>query len=456
MIRESKWMTAWLLLLVPLAGLSTDGSPVRLSLQSACRYALEHSVNVQNAELDIRKARKKIWETTAIGLPRVEGSISYQNMLDIPTTLIPAKIFDPGAPEGEFLEMKFGTQHNATYEVTASQLLFQGSWFVALQASRVFFQLSQDALKKTWVDVRERVSRSYYLVLLSRRIRDNLQENRETLDQILRETRAMNRAGFLEDTAVDQIRILKMKIRYQLEAVKRQNRNTERLLKYQMGMPLEQKIQLTQSLDDFLEKLDYREWMERKTDVRDNIDYKVLNTRVKSQELMVRKEKSEYLPSVSAFFSYSRNAMRDRFNFLNSDESWFPSTILGINISVPVFQSGMKAARVRQAEMELEKIKNQRADVRKGLKLRMADARSSFAAAYGELKSSGENLKLARRIYRKNQVKFSKGMTSSLELSQTHNQYLEAQTTRVNAVYSFLTAHLALKKSLNELQEIEK
>ena len=102
------------------------------SLKEAQDYAVVHSTETENARLDVQMARKKTWETTAIGLPQISASVSYTNMLKIPTTLIPAKFFDPDAGENEFIDVKFGTQHNASLELTATQLIFNGSYIVGL------------------------------------------------------------------------------------------------------------------------------------------------------------------------------------------------------------------------------------------------------------------------------------------------------------------------------------
>jgi outer membrane protein TolC len=421
------------------------------SLQEVCDYAINHNNRVGNARLDVDIAKKKIWETTAIGLPQINAKITYQDMLDIPTTLIPARIFDPKADKDEFMEMKFGTQHNASYELTVSQLVLQGSYFVALQASKVFLQLSVNSLRKTEIEIKDAVSKSYFLVLLSRRIRKNLKSNMEILQRILYETTEINKAGFIEDTDVDQIKITYLKLKYQLETIRRQIRNSERLLKYQMGLDLDSEITLKEDLDQILRKIDYNEMMEKDSDFTSNINFLTVETLEKSQELLLKKEKSDYLPNISAFFSYKKSAMRDQFNFFNADEKWFPSTIAGININIPIFTSGMRAAKITQAKMELKKVKNQKADVLNGLKLSLADARSKFASAFGDLKSSKEHLALAKRIFEKTQLKFKKGLVSSMELSQTHNQYLDAQTKNANFIYSFLAARLALRKELNQL-----
>jgi len=425
--------------------------PAVFSLEDACRHALEHSNQMKNARLDIGMARKKIWETTALGLPQVSGSLSYQNMLEIPTTLVPARIFDPGAGVDDYLELKFGTQHNASFEVSASQLIFQGSYFVALQASRVFLQLSKNQFEKTRIEIKETVSRSYYLVLLSEGLGQRLEENLRIMQDIHRETDALYQAGFLEKTDVDQVMITLLTLRHQLDTVRRQIRNTRRLLKFQMGVELDRPIRLTGDLDSFVEQLDFPSLMEAGTDVTENIDYRILDTQERSQALLLKKEKAEYLPGMSAFFSYTGNAMRNQFNFFTSDEKWFPSAILGFNINIPLFTSGMKRAQVKQAELALRKVQNQKKDVLDSLKLGLARARSEYATSYGQYLSSAENLRLASRIFEKTKIKYQKGMASSLQLSQIHNQYLAAQSQHLNDMYNLLSARLGLRKALNQL-----
>jgi outer membrane protein TolC len=421
------------------------------SLQEAVDFALEYSSRVKNARLDINIAQKKIWETTALGLPQINATVSYQDMTQIPTTLIPAQIFDPDAKLGEFIEMRFGTQHNATVEVMATQLVFQGSYFVALRASRTFLQLSKNNLLKSKIDVKEMVSKTYYIIVLGEETRKNLQANLENIDRTLFETSELHKAGFAEDTDVDQLKITKIRLENSLRSINRQIESSYELLKFQMGYDLSREIELTENLDQVLAEINPSSAGGTKLEIEKHIDFQIASTQERAQLLTLKKEQSDHWPNVSAYVTHRQSAMRDKFNFLEGDEKWFPSTVIGININIPIFASGAQNARIQQAKMELKKARNMKKDVISGLQIGHRKAKSDFYNSREKLKYAEENQRLAERILEKTREKLKRGITSSFEFTQIYSQYLTAQADYINAAFELLNAKLALDKAVSKL-----
>jgi len=428
-----------------------EGDILQLSLKGAQDYAVKHNTATQNARLDVTGARKKIWETTASGLPQVRANVSYRNNLSIATTLIPAKFFDSEAGDDEFEPVKFGTQHNAVLELSVSQLIFSGSYLVGLQASRTYLQLSREQLYKSEIDVKEAAAGTYYLILLAERNKEILQANLENVKKTLYETRELHKAGFAEDTDADQLQLTVTELENGTRSIDRQIVVAYNLLKFQMGFDLKKEIRLTQTLEEILKEIDSKELLTEPLNLFNHIDYRMMDTQEKSMELLLRREKTEYLPTISAFFSYNRMAMRNSFNFFDKDQQWFPSTVVGINIDIPVFFSGSRPAKIAQARINLQKARNQKKQVEDGLHLEMIQARSTFSDALDRKRSSEENVKLAKRIYDKTLEKYGKGMASSLELTQVHNQYLTAESDYTTAVVELLNAGIRLDKVLSRL-----
>lgn len=422
------------------------------SLKEAQQYAVNHSAETKNARLDVAIAKKKIWETTAMGLPQINASLSYQNMLKLPTTLIPAQIFDPDAEPGTFLELQFGTQHNASFDITATQLIFQGSYIVALQASKVFLQLSKNSLAKSEIEIKAAVTNTYYLILLAQYTQEILEASLKNLEKNFFEIKEMYKAGFMEDTDVDQMQLSITDLKNSIKSIQRQIRITYRLLKFQMGMDLEKEIGLSDSLDSILSHIEAEVLLNLPFDYEKHIDFRLLDTQEKSRALLLKKEKADFLPSISAFMTHTQNAMRNEFNFFKkTDEKWFASTIIGVSINIPIFSSGMRSARVKQAKLELDKIKESKHKLIDGLKLDLQRARSEFINAREKSANMEKNVVLAKKIYDKTMIKYREGVSSSLELTQTHNQYLSAQTNHIQAVIELLTAKTKLDKVLNRL-----
>lgn len=441
-----------LLLLAGAAGAAgADDAPLAFTLKEAQAYAVRHSTETRNARIDVAMAHKKIWETTAGGLPQVSAALSYRDNLKIPTTLIPAKFLDPDAAEGEFIGLKFGTQHNATLELTASQLVFNGSYIVALRAAQVYLQLARDQQEKREIDVRQAVAATYQLVLLAEENRRILASSLENMRRTLDETTAMHQAGFSEATAVDQLQLAVSDLENTLDTTGRQIEAAYRVLKLQMGLDQERRVTLRDTLASILEAMDAEPPPAEDPAPAGHIDLRIVGAQERSMSLLLQREKAEYLPSVTAFLSLSQSAMRDRFDFTRRRGEWFPAAILGLNLSVPVFTSGLRPARVAQARLELEKTRNLKKQVADGLQVARVQARSDFAAAREREANTARLVALARRILDDTRFKFSQGLVTTMELTQAHNQYLNAEAGHAQAIVQLLDARLRLDKALNRL-----
>lgn len=433
-------------------GAAEDTGPeLRCSLKAAQDYAVKFSTETRNARLDVAQAKKKIWETTASGLPQLNATLSYRDSLKIPTTLIPARFLDPDAAEGEFIGLKFGTQHNASVDVTASQLVFNGSYFVALQASKVYLQLARNQQEKKEIDIRETVARTYHLVLLAEKNRQILGSSLENLRRTWQETDALHRAGFLEATAADQLQLAVSDLENTLATTERQIETAYRLLKLQMGVDQARSLILTDTISSMMAAMDAGLPAPESFELSRHIDFRVMETQERSLAMLLKREQAEYLPTLTAFLSLSQSAMRDRFNFFNRGGDWFPATILGFNLSVPVFTSGLRPARVAQARLELEKAQNLKKQVADGLQLAVAQARSDFAAALEREKNTARMVDLAQRIFDDTRSKFGQGLATSMELTQAHSQYLNAESGHSQAQVQLLDARIRLDKTLNRL-----
>lgn len=417
------------------------------SLQQAREYALQHNINVENAQLDVEKSKKKVWETTAIGLPQVNSSLSYNNNIDLPTQLIPGEFF--GQP-GQFVEVQFGTQHNATASVSANQLVFSGPYIIGLQASKTFLEISEQQRVKTNIETKHSVTQAYYSILVASENVKVLEKSRKNLEDLLNETKATFEQGLVDETAVDQMQINLSNVENQINMLQRQVEVGKALLKFHMGMPVETEITLSDSLLGILDQIKLKDLAGQQFDVNTHIDYKIINTQEQVNVLQMRREKTEYLPTISAFYSHQQNAMREKFNYFESnDDNWFESNVVGLQIDMPIFSSGSRLSKVQQAQIELEKTQNMKRQVEQSLKMNVKQARTEYMSALEKYYTQKSSLELSQKIYNRSMKQFKAGMSSSNELTQNHNQMLNTQSAYFQAIFELLNSKNKLDKALN-------
>ncbi|MBM3295681.1 MAG: TolC family protein, partial [Candidatus Aminicenantes bacterium] len=331
--------------------LAAQDAPKAFSLRAAREFAVAHGYDTRKSDLDVVSAREKVRETVFGGFPQVSSNISYNNNLKLATSLIPN--FFEGKPE-EKIPIKFGTQHNASANIQVQQLVFSGSYIVGLQTSRLYRELAEQGFERTSLAVKETVTKTYGLILVARENERILRATLDNLEKTLAEIRELHREGFVAETDADLVQMAVNQLGNGVEAVAAQVEIAHKLLKYQMGLDLEEKIELTDTLSDLLVRTDVAAALARAFKLEDNIDWKLLVSQERMSEQALKNEKARYWPTVSAFFTYQQNAFRDSFSFLSGGQRWFPLQILGVQVSLPVFRSGAQAARVVQAEVAAE------------------------------------------------------------------------------------------------------
>ncbi len=425
------------------------------SLQQAIDYAMENNFEIRNAKTDIKIARKKVIETRAIGLPHVNASVGYDYFIDIPTQLMPdfitpamvkvnQQIFGltpvvPVSGDPRMIEMRFGQTHNISAGLTATQLLFNGSYLVGLQASSAYVRLSQRKLEKLEKELKHTIAKAYYPIVI---IQENLLLLDSTLinlQEMLIETKAFQEEGFLEDTDIDQMGIMINDIQNTKKNLENTLEMATKNLKFQMGMPISLPIHLSEKIEILTEKVINLALDTDMYNVENHQDYKYLQAAKALAMLDVKNKKAALLPTLSAYFNYQEKAMRDEFNFFDSDKDWFPTQVVGAKLNIPIFQSWQSRAQIQQKQLELEKIKVQEMQLKEALSLKYENTKSNLSYSLDVFYNKELKKKQAKRIYQKTKIKFKAGMASSLDLSQTFNQYLQAQMEYLTAMMTLLT-----------------
>lgn len=427
-------------------GIAAQEDSLSFSLEKATQFAMANSYVLQNTSQDIVLAQKKVWETVTTGLPQVSGSANYNMFLNLPVSLLPGEFF--GEPPGTYIPVKFGQDFNSDFGLTVSQLIFDGSYIVGVGASQLYLSLAEQANEKVEIDIRDAVSQAYYMVLISERYKVVMKENLENTQKLYEETKIYFENGFREEQDVDQLRILLKNAENEVLRSEREISISKIVLKYAMGYDLETEIQLTDNLNVFVlplvERLNSFQF-----EFNNHIDYRLANSNLQMNEKLLKLEKAAYLPKISSFYNYAKTAYGNEANLFKSD--WYPSSLIGFQATMQIFNSGQKRAKVQQAQIELDKANNDRKFAEITLQKDYLTASAEMESAIERFLNDRENRDLAKGILDKTQIKFNNGITSSAELSQIEAQYINTFQALVASTMQLLQADLKLKKAAGAL-----
>ncbi|MFD0794154.1 TolC family protein [Mucilaginibacter litoreus] len=417
------------------------------SVQDAVNYAYQHQNSVLNAALDMKSAEYKVKETTGIGLPQINGTASFTDYLKIPTTLLPGEFFN--AP-GTFIPVKFGVKYNSNLGVTANQILFNGSYLVGLKASKTYKELSARAYTRSKIEVNVNVTKAYYQVLVNNEQLRLIDANINQLKQQVEQTTAQNKQGFVEKIDVDRITVQYNNLLTNRENVIRLLALNYQLLKFQMGMPIENNLVLTDKLSDVaLDKSP--EVLSADTAFYHNrIEYALQETQKKLNELDVKNKKSQYLPTLSANASYAASYQNDSFKKLYSNN--FPSAYVGLSLNVPIFSGFQRKYQVRQSQIEVLKADNDLHNLKNALSLEANQASVNYLNGLQTLNNQKQSQALAQEVLRVAKIKYQQGVGSSIEVTQAQTALEDADNQYIQGLYDALVSKVDLDKAFGRIK----
>ncbi|MFY9242016.1 MAG: TolC family protein [Polaribacter sp.] len=441
---------------------------ITLSLEEAINFALENSYNAKVAKNDSRSAKEKVWETTAIGLPQINAKVDYQNFLKQPVSLLPAAAFDntsstvetvedffglqpnrqPTAPDG-FIPVVFGTQQNLNASVTLTQLLFDGSYLVGLQASKTFLKISKQAEEKTELITREAVVNAYGNVLITQNSISILKSNVNILEKNYNDAKKIYENGLNEEEDVEQLEITLGNLKNQLNSVQRMEEIAYQMLNLALGSPINTKLILTDTLDGLTTENIRLDLISETFNVNNHIDFRIAENNREGNRLNMKLEKSKYLPSLSAFVNYGSQAFSDSFTFFDSNQRWFQSSLLGVSLNVPIFSSFSRKAKVAQATIDLETADLRLEETKQRLDLLAKKAQNDYQFSIENYQTAKKNVGLAERIEKKQRIKFFEGLSSSFDLLQAQNQLYSQQQNYIQSMLDVISKKAALENALN-------
>ena len=422
--------------------------PESLTLNEAIEFGLSNNRSIINADREILKAKKERWKTITIGLPQVSSQINYQNFLEMPISLVPSEFF--GGKAGTFEELTFGTEQIMVGSVKMEQLLFDGSYLVGLEASRVYLKISENLFEKTNLEVKKLIVNTYTNVLIAKLNISFLEKNKIALEANLREITELFKTGFEEQETVEQTQLSLSQINNQLKYAKNLMKITQEMVKFIIGYPAEKKLILESELEDIFNEDVFFDLIPSINQIDNNIDIRIADNNVKSEELQFKYEKSKSLPKLSGFINQTYTGNSNNFTFTDSQQKWYGSSIVGLNLTIPLFSSFGRSAISQKAKISLDQAITLLTETQERIKIEVNAAYNDYQLSINNYFTEKENLRLAESIEKKNQNKFFEGVVQSFELRMAQMQLYSAQNNYVTAIQSVINKKTILETLLNK------
>lgn len=450
----SNTFRAGLLLVLTLYSIESVWAQAKpFSLNEAIQFATERNINVQNTKLDATSSEARIKEIKAVALPQANLSGQVLDNLAIQTVFLPAVFFDPKAPaDAAPIPARFGVQYSGSIQASVNQLLFDASYKIGLKAADAFRELSQKNVTASKIDVASQVAKAYYGVLVSEERIKLLDLNIGRLDSTLRETRELNKQGFVEKIDIDRLEVQANNLRTERQKVVNLIQLSYVLLKYQMGLDVNENIKLTDRIENLnIQELERSAQIEASNfDYTQRIEYSILQTQLKLASMDIENTQKQYYPRFSAFFNYGYNNGRNKIGDMFTSK-WFALSTVGVSMQAPIFDGFMKKYRLQQQRITLQKAQNGGQLLKNTIDLQIRQAQIMLQNNLQSLQTQKRNLDLAQEILRVTRIKYKEGVGSNIEVLNAEISSREAQTNYFSALLDFMLAKVDADKATGKL-----
>ena len=402
---------------------------LNLSLQEAQDYAVAQNRSLKNANLAVQKAYATRWQTIASMLPSVDMSWAYQSMMGY-------KMNFGGMP----IEMP----DNGTLGITAS-VGINGQAIVGALLNNTAIEMQKLNLEISEDNLRANVKSSYASVLVLEDVVKLLDSSLKNIENLAAMTQRSVEVGAAEQTTADQILVRVNTLKNNINANKRSTQLAINALKVLLNVPAETELTLTTQLSDMMSAEAIVALLGKDFVLENNLSYQTLAKNVELAKKNVHMAGWAYGPTIGVGYQYSEKdyfGKKEGFNMT-------PPNALSIQVSMPLWSSGKRAAGVVEKKIALEEARNTFEETADNLGIQNEQLRYNLQNAYETYTNEQENMSVTQRVFDNTSRKFQQGVASNLDLVNASNDLITAQSTYVQAVLTLVNAEVELEKFLN-------
>ena len=445
-----------LVLLAFLLGLTSVQAqqPVQLNLKDALTYALEANQTARKAKLDVENSQYQIDEVRSRALPQINGTASLTHNPLLQKSALP-NLFGPNPNPNETILVAFGQKWGSNAGISLTQNLFDKSVLTGLSAAKTTQEFYKLYAQLTEEQVIEQVATTYYQVLVQRQqigVLDSTIKNTTKVHSILQ---GQYQNGLAKKIDVDRMAVNISNLNSQRQQLLNGVSLLENQLKFYMGMPIETPIVVPDA--------DMAGIQPQAVALQDaiNADARTEFQILKKQEDMLNYQKeaykSEYYPSLSLSGNYSYQGIGNKvplFKGQSQGVNWFDAASVSLNLRIPIFNGFATRARIRQADVSIKKINEDKANTKLALNLAFENAKAQINNSIITLNAQEKNVKLAQEVFFNTQNNYNNGLASLTDLLAAENSLTEAQNNYSSALLNYKVAEIQLIKSKGQLKTL--
>ncbi|SMD32936.1 Outer membrane protein TolC [Reichenbachiella faecimaris] len=416
----------------------------RFTLQEAIDFALENNQSVKNAKLEEEIADKQVGEILADGLPQVNANANLLHNYKIQQTVIENEngFPDPTAPDGTPIPFGLGIPYTSGFDFALTQMVFDGSFFIGLEAAKTFTQLSKKDHIKTKIDIAEAVSKAYFGVLVNVERLTLVERNYSRLDSLLQETQVMYNNGFAEKIDVNRVKVQFNNAKVEMDNYQQIVDLSRSLLKFQMGLKPNTPLELTTEI----QAIDFDFELTKNFSYENRIEYAQMNIQKELNDLDIKNVRMKYYPKIDLVANYGRNTGNTSLGDVFSDD-WFGAGAIGLRATMPIFDGLRKRRQVQQRQLKGQQIDYSLNLLKNNIDVEIEQALTTYNRQIEMMQAQQENMGLSEEVYEVAKIKYAEGVGSNIEVIDADATFKQSQINYYNALYDALISKIDLQKA---------
>lgn len=404
-----------------------------VSIKEAQDYAVENNRTLANAALSVKQQRAARWQTIATLLPQASASLGYSNYFGYQIGL--------GEQMGG-ASIPMPSQGDVS--VSVAWALNAGS-IVASIINTQAMEMADIQRQQTEQDVTSNVLVTYVSILVSEGNIDLLKRNLKNMEYLLQVSENSTKVGVTEQVETDQIQVQVAQYKNSILTAERNREVLYNMLRLYMGLGVDTELTLTQTLDEVLNMDEIMTILNSEINLADNYDYQVSKKNEEMAKKQIALKAMDYLPSITANYSYTAKKYFDGEGGFDMT----PPNYVGVTLNVPIWSSGQRAAAITESKLAYRAAQNTLADTEDQLRLQDSQYRFNLANAIDDYTVQKNNVDVSERVLQNVSKKYEFGYASSVEVTNSSQDLITAQTNYTTAVYNLVEAYTNLKNLLN-------
>ncbi|MBP3740261.1 MAG: TolC family protein [Bacteroidales bacterium] len=443
-----------------------EGTTLRLSLEEAQQYAVEHNAAMQNADLETKKAELSRWKTLSTMLPQVKAGFDYQNMcgytmnfgsrgMDMSSMMpesvtlgtlgtFPLTFNYPATEESSESSSGIAMNPSGTFSITAS-IALTGAQIVGTMLQNIAMKMTDISRQQTEQETRSNVKNVYVSILVMEQTVGLLDSSLANMERLAATSQSAVDVGASEQVDADKLQVQVASLRSSINSTRRSLQMLRNSLLLQLGADVDAQIELTTTVDDILNVDNAAQLLSRGFDIERNYNYQLLEQNEKLAKSNVTMAWMDFTPTLSAYYQYSAKT------YFGKDEGFnmTPPNMVGANVSLPLFSSGTRLANIKSAKIDYQEAVNNKRQAEDGLRVQYNQLRYDLATALETYDIQSRNLEVTQRVFNNVAEKYRYGRASSLEVTTASTDIISAQSNYIQAVMSVVSAQISLENLLN-------